>query len=142
MYTAHVSSLDIEGGVCEPDNSQSSFNCSFNLPIESGGTRRIDMTLLAAKAGQHQLRAHVSSPDNEHLDGPLSTSAGIDADIRDLADVRIDDTSQSLGHDNRPLILDRTVTSIGLSAAEGVELVASVSAKSRLESWTASLETC
>jgi len=124
MYTVHVSSLDIEGGVCEPDNSQSSFNCRFNLPIESGGTRRIDMTLLAAKAGQHQLRAHVSSPDNEHLDGPLSTSAGIDVDIRDLADVRIDDTSQSLGHDNRPLILDRTVASIGLSAAEGVELVA------------------
>ena len=124
MYTAHVSSLDIEGGTCEPDNSQSSFNCRFNLPIESGGTRRIDMTLLAAQAGQHQLRAHVSSPDNEHLDGPLSTSAGIDVDIRDLADVRIDDTSQSLGHDNRPLILDRTVTSIGFSAAEGVELVA------------------
>lgn len=28
------------------------------------------------------------------------------------------------GHDNRPLILDRTVTSIGFSAAEGDELVA------------------
>lgn len=128
MYTLDVSSLVIEGGVCEPDNSQSSFNCRFSLPIESGGSRRIDMTLKATQAGERDLRANVSSPENEHLDGPLSTSALIHVDIRDAADVRIDDASQAWGYDKRPLTFDRTVTSVGLFAAEGVELVAELPA--------------
>ena len=94
--------------------------CSFNNPVESGGSRQVVATLVAETAGQGSISMEAYSPVNQHYDGPLSNYAGFLVDVREEADVSIEAQYDGQIYDNKPFEFRRRIRSYGFMPAENV----------------------
>jgi hypothetical protein len=125
--------------------SPSQYRCSFAAPIEADRARRVDVEVRAVRVGMGGIHAEVFTPDNQHLTGPLSTTALVTVEVRELVDVRIENALPVEPFDSRPFSLVRRITSAGLTPAAGVTFglqapdgVAPLSAQTSIGSCTVS----
>jgi hypothetical protein len=121
----------------------SEYRCTFAAPIPADGTRRVDVEVRAARVGRSLVHAEVFTPANQHIEGPLSTTALVVVEVRELVDVRIEDAFPTVAYDSRPFDFFRRITSSGLSPAAGATYmlqlpdgVAALSAQASLGSCT------
>jgi len=125
--TLEVRSISAAGATCTVLNENFG-ECVFQAPLESGGTRRADLSFVAVGVGSASVVANVSSPDNEHFDGPLGTSAASPVDVRESADVELHAGLDVNTYDSHPFRVNWRVWSGGLAAVDAATLDVSLPA--------------
>ncbi len=119
--TLAVSNVVAEDATCVVLDSNSR-DCSFITPIQSGGSRLVSLTFRAARLGAANIRANVSARGNQHVDGPLSTSAQVRIEVRVSADVAISDGVDIDHYDSNPFDVHWRVMSLGFSPSQAASL--------------------
>ncbi len=115
-----VYSAAAAGAQCSADaGTTHGFHCRFAAPIESGGSRQVDVQLLGRSLGAAVVDAVVAAPDNQHIGSSDPSRVTVTLQVRSMVDVRIEQTPAlvtSYDHVARTVAFD--MTSIGATPAD------------------------
>ena len=129
--------------VCGPTgDAQRSWLCTYAAPIEPGGSRRLDATLMGLSSLSGVLIASAGAPDSQHLDAGRDLAV-LRYDLRSDVDVRLYALfSGAEIYDHRAATLTFDVDSIGLTPATNSRFTLSLPANLRATKAQATVGSC
>ncbi len=129
--------------VCGPTgDAQRSWLCTYAAPIEPGGSRRLDATLMGLSSLSGVLIASAGAPDSQHLDAGRDLAV-LRYDLRSDVDVRLYALfSGAEIYDHRVATLTFDVDSIGLTPATNSRFTLSLPANLRATKAQATVGSC
>lgn len=110
------------GASCGQPTASNTLTCTYAAPIESGGSRRIDVLLRGATLGTGGVSATASAPASQSLD-PERAYASVGYQVRQSVDVALKAaTVYFRTYENRTTTLTLGVGSYGATAAQNARL--------------------
>ncbi len=97
-----LASVSGTGAQCTLTTGTGAYRCTYDAPIESGGSRRLDVQLLGVTVGVAQVSASASAPDSQHLPNSNVDTVFVRYAVNSLVDVGLNPLSARFGFDHRP----------------------------------------